>query len=85
MGKSIPTHILLIILIIVGLFSWNSQSVVQAQVGPNSNGGDALWHLPQFGQAGWFLHAYNGRVRACNMDKASVVGQREAPRCSNWE
>ena len=26
----------------------------------------------------------NGRVRACNMDKVSVVGERPAPRCSEW-
>ena len=25
-----------------------------------------------------------GRVRACNMDKVSVVGERPAPRCSKW-
>ena len=28
----------------------------------------------------WFLHANRGRVRACNMDKVSVVGERPAPR-----
>lgn len=56
-----------------------------AQSGPSTTSGDALWHLPKFGEAGWFLHANNGRVRACNMDKASVVGDRQGPRCSNWE
>jgi hypothetical protein len=30
------------------------------------------------------LHANNGRVRPCNMDKVSVVGERAAPRCSKW-
>lgn len=56
-----------------------------AQVAPPSHAGDALWHLPQFGEQGWFIHASNGRVRACNMDKASVVGEKNGPRCSNWE
>ena len=23
-------------------------------------------------------------IRACNMDKVSVVGERAAPRCSQW-
>ena len=31
------------------------------------------------------LHAHNGKVRACNMDKVSVVGNRPGPRCSAWE
>jgi len=44
----------------------------------------SVWHLPKFGEQGWFLHANNGRVRACNMDKVSVVGERAAPRCSKW-
>lgn len=56
-----------------------------AQSGPSNQGGDALWHLPKFGETGWFLHAHNGKVRACNMDKASVVGNRPGPRCSIWE
>lgn len=47
--------------------------------------GDALWHLPSFGEQGWFIHASNGKVRACNMNKASVIGERTAPRCSSWE
>ena len=51
---------------------------------PSVQSGDALWHLPKFGEQGWFLHANNGRVRACNMDKVSVVGERTAPRCSEW-
>jgi len=61
------------------------QKPAYAQMGPSSSGGDSLWHLPKFGETGWFLHAHNGRVRACNMDKASVVGERSGPRCSNWE
>ena len=51
---------------------------------PSVQSGDALWHLPKFGESGWFLHANRGRVRACNMDKVSVVGERPAPRCSEW-
>ena len=51
---------------------------------PSGQSGDALWHLPKFGESGWFLHANNGRVRACNMDKVRVVGERAAPRCSKW-
>jgi hypothetical protein len=69
----------------IGLHIGSSQKPAYAQMAPTSNGGDALWHLPQFGQDGWFLHAHNGRVRACNMDKASVVGKRPGPRCSDWE
>ena len=58
----------------------------QAQIGPSGQGsGDALWHLPKFGEQGGFIHARNGQVRACNMDKASVVGEKPGPRCSNWE
>ena len=57
-----------------------------AQIGPSTQGGgDALWHLPKFGEQGWFIHAHNGRVRACNMDKASVIGEKAGPRCSNWD
>jgi len=56
-----------------------------AQQGPSVQSSDALWHLPKFGESGWFLHAHNGRVRACNMDGASVAGERQAPKCSNWE
>ena len=51
---------------------------------PSAQSGDALWHLPRFGEQGWFLHANNGRVRACNLDKVSVIGERAAPRCSKW-
>jgi hypothetical protein len=48
-------------------------------------GNDALWHLPNFAKSGWFIHASNGRVRACNLDKVSVVGDKSGPRCTNWE
>ena len=56
-----------------------------AQQGPSVQSSDALWHLPKFGESGWFLHAHNGKVRACNMDGASVAGERQAPKCSNWQ
>ena len=56
-------------------------SIIEAQSG---HVGDAMWHLPKFGDKGWFLHASDGRVRACNMDKVSVVGDKPGPRCSNW-
>ena len=70
----------------IGALSSNttSSSTANAKYAPSMQSGDALWHLPQFGDKGWFLHASNGRVRACNMDKASVVGERAAPRCSMW-
>ena len=66
------------------LSSDNNKGAANAQFAPPMQSGDALWHLPKFGEQGWFLHASNGRVRACNMDKASVVGERRAPRCSEW-
>jgi hypothetical protein len=67
------------------IISTNLIQPVNAQFAPPSvQSGDALWHLPRFGEQGWFLHANNGRVRACNMDKVSVVGERPAPRCSEW-
>ena len=71
--------------VIGALSSDNTNSTANAQFAPPSvQSGDALWHLPKFGEQGWFLHANNGRVRACNMDKVSVVGERTAPRCSKW-
>ena len=72
--------------IIIGAQSSNSYiGTANAQFAPpSSQSGDALWHLPKFGEQGWFLHANRGRVRACNMDKVSVVGERTAPRCSKW-
>ena len=71
---------------VIGTISSNSPSgsAVAQFAPPSSQSGDALWHLPKFGESGWFLHANNGRVRACNMDKVSVVGERPAPRCSKW-
>lgn len=73
--------------VVTGIYiSFSLQSPAIAQIGPSKqSGGDALWHLPQFGEQGWFIHAHNGKVRACNMDKASVIGVKAGPRCSNWE
>ena len=71
--------------IIVGGLISSLNGAANAQLAPiGQQQGDALWHLPKFGESGWFLHANNGRVRACNMDKVSVVGERTAPRCSKW-
>ena len=67
------------------LASNNLSGAAIAQFAPPAQSGDALWHLPKFGEDGWFLHANNGRVRACNMDKVSVIGEKPGPRCSNWE
>ena len=69
---------------VIGAISSNTNNgTANAQFAPPSvQAGDALWHLPKFGEQGWFLHANRGRVRACNMDKVSVIGERPAPRCS---
>lgn len=82
--KNIPLTLLILLLgYSIGSLNWSSSAV--AQSGPSAqNGSDALWHLPKFGELGWFIHASNGKVRACNMDKASVVGDRQGPRCSEW-
>ena len=66
------------------VFSTNQHGAAFAQFAPPMQSGDALWHLPVFGEDGWFLHASNGKVRACNMDKVSVVSEKPGPRCSNW-
>lgn len=71
--------------ILGSLFSNTYSGAAFAQAAPPTQSGDSLWHLPKFGSDGWFLHASNGRVRACNMDKVSVVGEKQGPRCSNWE
>ena len=54
--------------VIGALSSDNTKGTANAQFAPPMQSGDALWHLPQFSDKGWFLHASNGRVRACNMD-----------------
>ena len=55
-----------------------------AQVAPLSAGADVLLTFPVLEQRGWFVHAYQGRVRACSVDGASVGEARTAPKCSNW-
>lgn len=62
-----------------------TENSLEAQQAPNTSSGDALWHLPKFGENGWFIHAHNGKVRVCNVNNASVIGNKTAPRCSNWE
>ena len=85
MKQLIPGAALVGIGAIIGaLSSDTTNGTANAQFDPPMQSGDALWHLPQFGDKGWFLHASNGRVTACKMDKASVVGERAAPRCSKW-
>ena len=86
MKKILPGAALLGVGAVIGTISSNnlSGSAIAQFAPPSSQSGDALWHLPKFGESGWFLHANNGRVRACNMDKVSVVGERPAPRCSKW-
>ena len=74
-----------ILIFICSIFFLNDREKVSAQSGPGNSGGDALWHLPKFGEDGWFIHAHNGNVRVCNMDKASVIGNKQGPKCSNWQ
>ncbi len=64
---------------------YNLNGAASAQFAPPTQSGDSLWHLPIFGADGWFLHASNGMVRACNMDQVSVIGDKTGPKCSNWE
>ena len=46
---------------------------------------DYLLVIPKFADSGWFIHAHNGKVRACNTNNASIVGSRPGPQCTNWE
>ena len=86
MKKILTSAGLILVGAVVGSLSSNSpRGAALAQFAPPAQSGDALWHLPKFGDLGWFLHASNGRVRACNMDKASVVDEKPGPRCSNWK
>ena len=66
---------------VIGSLSSNTTNgTANAQITPlNTQSSDALWHLPRFGEQGWFLHAKNGRVRACNMDKVSVCWRMSSP------
>ena len=85
MKHALSAAVLLALGITIGSLATQTNNIANAQfVPPSVQSGDALWHLPRFGEQGWFLHANNGRVRACNMDKVSVVGERPAPRCSKW-
>ena len=78
--------LMIVVLLVIGIAvgSVSVSGIADAQQGPSVQSSDALWHLPKFGESGWFLHAHNGRVRACNMDGASVAGERQSPKCSNW-
>lgn len=85
MNHAFSATVLVVLGITIGILTTNTTQTAYAQSAPTSvQSGDALWHLPKFGEDGWFLHANRGRVRACNMDKVSVVGERAAPRCSKW-
>ena len=85
MKHALSAAVLVALGVTIGTLLTDNTSTANAQFAPPSGAsGDALWHLPKFGESGWFLHANNGRVRACNMDKVSVVGDRAAPRCSRW-
>lgn len=62
-----------------------SLSRVDAQVVKiPTGGGDFLMTLPALEDKLWFVHASNGRVRACTADGASIVGDRPGPKCSRW-
>ena len=85
MKHALSAAVLLALGVTIGSLATQTNSTANAQFAPPSGqSGDALWHLPKLGESGWFLHANRGRVRACNMDKVSVVGERTAPRCSDW-
>ena len=85
MKHALSAAVMLVLGITIGTLLTDNTSTANAQFAPpGTQAGDALWHLPKFGESGWFLHANRGRVRACNMDKVSVVGERPAPRCSEW-
>jgi hypothetical protein len=71
--------------VIGALFSDNTNATANAQFAPpRAQSGDALWHLPRFGEQRWFLYANSGRGRTCNMDKVTVVSDRPTPRCLKW-
>jgi hypothetical protein len=48
------------------------------------SGSDFLLSLPPLEDNFWFVHASNGRVRACTADGASIAGDRPGPKCSRW-
>lgn len=70
-------------LLVIGAITLNN--LASAQGVPATNGGDALWHLPKLAEKGWFIHAHNGQVRVCNVNRASIAGDRPGPQCSSWE
>ena len=70
--------------VIGAISSDDTNGTANAQFAPPMQSGDALWHLPQFGDKGMVPPCKQWSCRACNMDKASVVGERAAPRCSEW-
>lgn len=55
-----------------------------AQSAPPAAAADALLTMPLLEERGWFVHAHNGRVRACSVDGASVGAAKTAPQCSDW-
>lgn len=62
----------------------NALSAADAQSSPVESQSDQLLTMPILAEKGWFIHAHNGRVRACTADGASVAGERPAPKCSDW-
>jgi hypothetical protein len=88
MKNSVYVIILVILGVLIGKFDKLNTEIVPAyaqEFNDIGQGNDALWHLPSFAEKGWFLHASNGRVRACNLDKVSVVGNKAGPRCTEWQ
>ena len=68
--------------------AYSPMAVAQTQPAPQtgavSQGSDALLTMPLLADKGWFVHSFGGRVRACTADGASVVGEKPAPKCSEW-
>lgn len=88
MKNSISIVLLIAGGVFLGTFSktlFKVETVNAQDMAYSLQGNDALWHLPSFAESGWFVHASNGRVRACNLDKVTVVGNKTGPRCTNWE
>ena len=69
---------------VAAVVSDNSPSVAQSAPSMSITANDALMTMPLLADKGWFIHAHNGKVRACTVDGASVGEARTAPRCSNW-
>lgn len=62
----------------------NTPTVAQSAPAMSVSSNDALMTMRLLEDKAWFIHAHNGKVRACTADGASVAGERPAPRCSNW-